>query len=215
MELAADESVILAYWQLQDAVDDLAWLQGVKYRTAMGILGPAYKKAKRWRPAFDEAARNQIEGLHQLEKARSSSMDAAADAFAILLAAAADELPDGPKRRVLFQLLYHLGRWVYLIDAADDIKKDFAGGSYNPLIPRYGLLDGNWTKESRHAFALTLDHSIHMMATAFELGDFGIWTPILSKTLYNTLPAVGKSVLDGTFHHLRRKRIHTIENNEG
>lgn len=50
-------------------------------------------------------------------------MDRAADAFAALLAGAAEEEPDPVRRRVLEQLLYHLGRWIYLVDAADDLKK--------------------------------------------------------------------------------------------
>ena len=45
-----------------------------------------------------------------------------------------------------------------------------------------------------------------MMATAFELWDFGVWTPVLEKTLYASLFRVGKAVLDGTFHHRGNQR---------
>ncbi len=103
------------------------------------------------------------------------------------------------RRRVLEQVFYHLGRWVYLVDAADDLKRDAASGNYNPVALRYGLSDGVWREEARESFASTLDHSIHMMATAFELWDFGVWTPILETTLYTGLFRVGKAVLDGTF----------------
>ena len=81
------------------------------------------------------------------------------------------------RRRVLEQMLYHLGRWVYLVDAADDLQKDAVSGNYNPVALRYGLRDGKWDEESRRAFARTLDHSIHMIATAFELWDFGVLAP--------------------------------------
>ena len=53
--------------------------------------------------------------------------------------------------------------------------------------------------------ALSLEHSIRMMATAFELWDFGVWTPILEATIYQGLFQVGKSVLDGTFRTTYRK----------
>ena len=128
-------------------------------------------------------------------------MDRAADAFAALLGAAAEEAEDPVRRRVLGQLLYHLGRWVYLVDAADDLKKDAESGNYNPVALRFGLKDGLWTPESRREFAQTLDHSIHMCATAFELWDFGEWRPLLERTLYTGLFHVGKAVLDGTFRH--------------
>ena len=204
MELAADESVILAYWQLRDGVEDHDWLHGLKYRSLSAILEPAYQKAAAVRPAFDKTTREQLRLLGELEKENCASIDRPADAFAVLLAGAAEEVKDPVRKRVLSQLLYHLGRWVYLIDAADDLKKDGESGSYNPVALRYGLTEGRWTPEARSEFAATLDHSIHMMATAYELWDFGVWTPILKGTIYNGLFHVGKAVLDGTYKTLRR-----------
>ncbi len=214
LELAADESVILAYWQLRDGVADHDWLHGLKYRGISGLLEPAYRAAAAARPAFDEKTRRQLALLAQLEAARDPLMDRAADAFALLLAAAAEEVDNPVRRRVLEQLLYHLGRWVYLVDAADDLKKDAVSGNYNPVALRFGLVDGVWTAETRHAFAATLDHSIHMMATAFELWDFGVWTPVLESTLYTGLFQVGKSVLDGTFQAAGRGRYRKNHKNE-
>ena len=69
---------------------------------------------------------------------------------------------------------------------------------------RFGLEDGVWTAESRSAFAASLDHSIHMMTTAYELWDFGVWAPVLETTLYTGLFHVGKAVLDGTYQAIRR-----------
>ena len=39
-----------------------------------------------------------------------------------------------------------------------------------------------------------------MIATAFELWDFGCWRTLLERTIYSGLFQVGKAVLDGTFH---------------
>lgn len=206
MELAADESVILAYWQLRDGVTDSRGTKREKYRLAAAALRGGYERAAAARPGFDEAVRQRLWELATLEAERSDSLDAPADAFARLLSAAAEEAGEERERRVLRQLLYHLGRWVYLIDAADDLAEDFAGGGYNPLIHRYGLTEGKLSEEQRRDFALTLDHSVHMMATAFELGDFGRWTEILEKTFYHGLFQVGQAVLDGTFHQMERRK---------
>ena len=203
MELAADESVILAYWQLRDGVADSRGAKREKYRLAAAALKGGYERAAAARPGFDEAVRRQLGELSRFEAERCDSLDAPADAFAQLLSAAAEEAGE---ERVLRQLLYHLGRWVYLIDAADDLAEDFAGGGYNPLIHRYGLAEGKLSEEQRRDFARTLDHSVHMMATAFELGDFGRWTEILEKTLYHGLFQVGQAVLDGTFHQRERRK---------
>ena len=212
MELAADESVILAYWQLRDGVEDHARAAGLKYRAGARLLESAYQKAAAFRSEFDEAVRRQLRLLGELEKARDPSMDKAADTFAVLLSSAAEEIADPIRRRILEQILYHLGRWVYLIDAADDLKKDAESGNYNPVALRYGLTDGTWDPESRHAFAVTLDHSIHQMAAAFELWDFGVWTAVLRTTFYAGLFQVGHAVLDGTYHRRHhRKNIREIE----
>ena len=204
MALAADESVILAYWQLRDGIADHNWFHGLKYRSLSVVLEPAYRKAANLRPAFDEAVRRQLNLLAELEQQNCDSIDRAADAFAALLACAAEEVGHPVRRRILQQLLYHLGRWVYLADAADDLKRDAASGSYNPVALRFQLKDGTWTPESRQEFAATLDHSVHMITTALELWEFGPWTPLLETTFYTGLYRVGKAVLDGTFRAPRR-----------
>ena len=212
MELAADESVILAYWQLRDGAEDHTWAAGLKYRGGAQLLEGAYRKAAAFRPEFDAAVRRQLRLLHALETAEDPSMDRAADTFAVLLSGASAEIEDPTRRRILEQILYHLGRWVYLIDAADDLKRDGESGNYNPVALRYGLKNGIWTPESRRDFALTLDHSIQRMAAAFELWDFGVWTAVLESTFYNGLFRVGHAVLDGTFRRSRPgKNIREIE----
>ena len=130
-----------------------------------------------------------------------------------MLSVAAAEVEDPVRRRVLEQILYHLGRWVYLVDAADDLREDAASGNYNPVALRYGLADGVWTPEARREFANTLDHSIHMMTTAYELWDFGVWRPLLEGTFYGSLFQVGRAVLDGTFRAVARGRYKEKQKN--
>ncbi len=213
LALAADESVILAYWQARDGVEDHDWIHGLKYRGASAVLEGAYRKAAGTRPDFDRSTRLQLDLLARLEREKCPSMDRAADTFAVLLQGAAQVVDEPVRRRVLEQIFYHLGRWVYLVDAADDLKKDAASGNYNPVALRYGLTGGVWTEEARRSFAATLDQSIHMMATAFELWNFGVWTPVLKNTLYTGLFRVGKAVLDGTFRRGGGDKRETQENN--
>ena len=209
LDTAADESVILAYWQARDGAADRGPLGGLKYRGAARALEAAYGRAAAARPDFDGAVRRELRRLAELERTRCPSLDAPADSFAVLLSCAAGEVTDPIRRRVLEQLLYHLGRWVYLVDAADDLAEDARTGNYNPVALRFGLEHGAWTQPARAEFAATLDHSIHMAATAFELWDFGVWRPVLERTIYTGLFQVGRAVLDGTF---RRRRSAKKEN---
>ena len=175
-------------------------------RAARVALGRAYRKARARRPGFDQRTQTHLEELARLEGERCPSMDRAADAFAALLAGAAEEEPDPVRRRVLEQLLYHLGRWIYLVDAADDLKKDVKSGSYNPLVYRFHAEGGTLTAEDRAALAATLDSSVRAMAAAFELADFGPWRAIIESVVYEGLYAVGAAVLNGTFHKGRRRK---------
>ena len=109
LALAADQGMILAWWQVQDALADPGRGKG-KYRAAAAALGGAYRRARACRPAFDRTTRLHLERLRTLEEAGCPTLDEPADAFARLLAGAAGEVEQPVKRRVLEQLLYHLGR---------------------------------------------------------------------------------------------------------
>ena len=99
-DTAADMSVILTWWQLRDGVADHSFFRGLKYRLAVWLLTPAYRKARRCREDFDRQTEAHLTQLSALEKARCPSLDAPADAFASLLAGAAAGEPDEKRRRV-------------------------------------------------------------------------------------------------------------------
>ena len=160
LDAAADLSVILTWWQLRDGVTDHGFFGGLKYRLAALLLRRSYRKAARLRPDFDRLVQGCLGELAALERENCPSIDRPADTFARLLAGAAGEEPDPVRRRVLAQLLYHLGRWIYLTDAADDLAKDQRSGSYNPLPLRFSMQEGKLTEESRQELAQTMDRSV-------------------------------------------------------
>ncbi len=200
LDVAADYSVILTWWQIRDGVNDHGFWRGLKYRIASFMLRKAYRKAQTLHPQFDAETQKHLQDLAVLEREQCSALDLPADTFAQLLAGAATGVADPVRRRVLEQMFYHLGRWIYLTDAADDLKKDIKNGSYNPLSLRFSLNEGKLTEESRQELAATMDRSVEMMAAAFELLDFGVWSGIIRSVVYEGLYAVGGAVLNGTFH---------------
>ena len=204
LELCADCSVILAWWQIRDGVQDHGLLKGAKYRACAAVLNTAYRKARGIRPEFDRLTKEHLDALGKLEKDGCTSMDETADTFACLMQGIATQVSDPIKARVLEQMFYHLGRWIYLVDAADDLADDFQSGNYNPLICRFELVSGQLTGEAREALVVSLDHSIRLIAAAFELWDFGVWSAIIRSTVYEGLFCVGKAVLEGTFHAAKR-----------
>ena len=133
---AADATVILTWWKLQDAIRDGALAERMRSRLAALALRSCYRTAAAYRPAFDKTVRGCLAELHQLEQANTPSLDRPADTFARILQAAATETPLAARTHGIEQILYHVGRWIYLADAWDDLAEDRKKGNYNPLLVR-------------------------------------------------------------------------------
>jgi len=204
LDAAAAHSVVLAWWQLQDHIADHGCFAGLKYRLAALLLRRAYRKARADAAAFDDAARERLRELAAREAERCASLDAAAEPFAALLAELSRAEPDAVKRRVLAHIFYHLGRWIYLVDAADDFADDAGRGNYNPLRYRYGIDGAALTDEARRALGETLDASIRQMAGAYALLDAGEWTSVLDSIFYDSLYGIGGAVLRGVYRKPKR-----------
>lgn len=199
LELAADESMILSWWKLRDSVADDGFWGSLPARALSAALGPAYRKAARLRPEFDRTVRSCLEELAALERENCTSLDRTADTFARLLRSAAPV--DGERGRVLSQLLYHLGRWIYLADARDDLEEDKLSGRYNPAAARYG------PQGDDEALRLTMDNSLAQIGAALQLGSFGCRTALLENIVYLGLPAVEQAVFDGTWSEIKKQKI--------
>ena len=206
LAVAADISVVLTWWQIQDGIADHGFWKGMKYRAASVLLRGAYGKARHRQPEFDENTQRHLRDLSDMEQRGETTLDKPADTFAQLLAGAACGVEEPVKRRVVENMLYHLGRWIYLVDAADDLEEDVSSGSYNPIPLRYGLPDGKLTEDVRQDLAATLDSSVRTMAAAFELWDFGENSAVIQNIVYEGLYAVGAAVLNGTFHRRPREK---------
>jgi hypothetical protein len=211
LELAADCSVIFTWYKLKDEVADGGFSSRQLSRTAMLALRRAYQKAAAQRPDFDRKAAEELRRLTALEKNRCANVDESADTFGKLLESVTLELEDPLHRRILGQLIYHLGRWIYLTDALDDWKDDWKHGSYNPIGTRFALTGPEIPEEVKHRMGITLDASIRQMAAAFELWNFGPWSHVIEATVYDGLYSVGHAVLEGTFHAGDKKAYFTGE----
>ncbi len=206
LDIAADDSLVLVWWQLQDHIADHGFFGGIPYRIAALFLRRAYRKAAARVPAFDAAVRLHLDELAARERECCASLDAAAEPFAALLAELAAEDEDPVRQRILRQIFYHLGRWIYLVDAADDFSKDAKSKNYNPLRYRYGIDGDVLSEDAKRALGETLDASIRQMAGAYALLDAGGWTAVLDSIFYDSLYGIGKAVLDGVYHKPSRIR---------
>ena len=130
-EYAADLTVALAYHK---CLDDIADDHSLKARASAAVLKGAYHQAQARIPDECAAIEAAMARISQLEAGGAGTPpDTAAHEFGQLLGKlfAANQ---GFWEEDMRQLGYHLGRFVYLMDAAVDYADDAASGSYNPLV---------------------------------------------------------------------------------
>lgn len=201
MEIAAGESVILTWWKLRDTVVDGGLLSRMGARLLCLLLGPAYRKGKALYPEFNAQASRLLAELRSLEEGESPSIDHTADCFARLLQAAAPRTGGSRLDRPRQQLLYHLGRWIYLIDAVDDLPEDQRRGSYNPVHARFP----EWSGEDQDYLRRNLDHSLALMGAAFQLLPGSPWSGVVENIIYSGLPAVEELVFTGKWREYQKR----------
>lgn len=204
VDAAADAGTILSYWKLRDTVADGTFWARTAARLLSVLLRRGYRRAAGHRPEFDRTVRGCLEELQALERENCPSLDRTADTFARLLAGAAPASGDAARDRALGQLLYHVGRWIYLADAWDDLAQDRKEGNYNPLLARYG--DQAETAEA--PLRETMHVSLGLAKTAFSLLDWGQWEGLLGHILSTGLPAVEEAVFTGQWKERNRPFHH-------
>ena len=128
-------NVLLLYYKLEDAVLDGG---GAKYRWAKRLLGGAHRRAAKLMPREDEIIRVQYGKLRQLEREKCGSIDRVADCFGVMMRDLCRDLTIVNDQQAYENLCYHTGRWIYLIDALDDLEKDFQSGNFNVFLAAYG-----------------------------------------------------------------------------
>ena len=198
LDFAADCSVILTYWKLCDSVQDEHGMRVLGAKWGAWFLRRKYRKASDRLPDFAKAVEQGIHRLDALERENVPSLDRAADAFASIMREAAAGLLEEKIRRPVEQILYHIGRWVYITDAWDDLEDDLKSGSYNAIVARFAVTTADGLAEAKEAVRLTLLQSAQTAAAASELLDLGRSDPVIKNILYMGLPAMAESVMEGT-----------------
>lgn len=144
VDYASDMNVLLAYYKLKDNwQDDKSW-------TAVGIMAAlhsAFQKIQKKYPEKSGILRSRLQELSILEKEKCDSMDKAAEPFAKIMEeiTACELLPDFCKHeRILRWIGYNIGRWIYIMDAYDDMERDYKKKSYNPLLLQFHYKGEEW-----------------------------------------------------------------------
>ena len=125
-------NTFLAYYKCTDDIEDG---DGGKWKRL--FLKKGFKRAKRKYPEIEKIVRENLAEQAKTEKAKTESVDRAADATAKILAEFSDLALEDKASVYTHNLFYAVGKWIYLIDALDDYDKDRKKGAYNPFYFAY------------------------------------------------------------------------------
>ncbi len=187
VDYASDINIILAYYNLEDKKRDEESLVSA---SALFALKGAFKRLRKKYPDKCDIMEKRLDELVQLEKQKCASMDMAAEPFAKLMEEITAYEPlcaDEDTEKILRWIGYNLGKWIYLMDAFDDLEKDIGNGSYNPLIYHYGYKDQDvetFRQQIREKAGFTLFYTLNEISRAYELLEVKINKGILENIIY-------------------------------
>ena len=158
-DYAADMSVLLTYYKLMDDIRDE---RSVKAKVLAAKLRKSAKKIEKIYPRQAEAIAKNCRLLMEAEEKRCYDLDDVASYTGNLTAEVFLMDEKDPWASEIRHLGFYLGKFIYLLDAFDDLQKDIKKGAYNPWIPESGRKDFEALVEN------TLTMMISECAKAFE-----------------------------------------------
>ncbi len=192
LEFAADASILFTYLKFKDGINDNKGLKCIIYRICAFLVKGKYKRAVSYRPELAESAEKGLKKLSELEAGKERSIDRAAAAFSDSMEMMSLICDDPLNERIVREILRQLGRWIYILDAYDDMEEDRENGTYNPILLRYGDMD---KAELSDTINKTLEMSQASIAASYELMNVKSYDAVLKNIIYLGLPAVTNEVM--------------------
>ncbi len=203
---AAYSSAIISYHKVLDDICDEGFFKRLYTRI---FLLPSVSSMRR--KALKNKGYSSLDGhckallgeLAQLEKSASApkSVDIPAELFGKLLAEFLAFGLEGGNKKIAYSIGLHLGKWVYIADALDDMKEDLRLGRYNPFLKIY---DGNIpSKEQTADVELALKNELIELENALDLIDYGTDNTvknILSNIIYLGMPKKIESIVTNLYN---------------
>lgn len=145
IDYVSDMNVLLTYYKCQDDWNDEKSLVKLGYGVT---LKKQAKQVESRYPVKATAIKSALNTIYKLEKAHDTNIDKLSNAFGDIMAEILDVSPKGLDGRdknkygdmwkaELKTLGFNLGKFIYIMDAFDDVKKDMKKDSFNPFMDRY------------------------------------------------------------------------------
>ncbi len=195
LDYAADASAILAYEKCRDDVADERGRRRLRARLRCFFLKGAYRRARKRYPDLAERVRAHLVRLGEKEKEQRPSVDEVAVIFGDLLADIVAEGLTGDRERLARSIGRQTGRFIYIIDAIDDLPEDAEKKRFNPFLLLYG---GPLDEAAKGGVQDALIGCLSDLEIAFDLirsDGAPERSEVLRNILYLGMPATVRRVL--------------------
>lgn len=129
LDYAAKMTIVLSYFKCEDDwMDEKKWTSACYQKS----LKKAYQAIQEEFPTKTKQIEAALMRIHTLEKQENINLDEITNCFGEVMGLVCSYRED-EWQRTLYQLGYDLGRFIYLMDAYDDLEKDFEKKRVNPL----------------------------------------------------------------------------------
>ncbi|MBE5962910.1 MAG: hypothetical protein E7256_16290 [Lachnospiraceae bacterium] len=142
-EYAADMNIALTYHKMMDDWNDERKVTRLAYAS---FLKRDYKRIEKQYPKQCKAIETALHDLAECEKKGSMNLDEVSGHFGTLMSALFLYKEDVWKN-TLQEFGFYLGKYIYLIDAFEDVKEDIKQNHYNPMKELYKNPDFNQMAE--------------------------------------------------------------------
>ena len=187
IEYSAGMNVILTYFKLKDNWQDK---RSVLALLGMGIYLLPVKKARKMYDKQYQAIQKNLGELNALEKKECPVIDESADTFAKLMQTIFSPLDIAEDKvgRILGWMGYNLGRWIYILDAVEDIEKDIKQNQYNPVLLQYKYQCDETPMQFKQRILLKVEmgltFTLDAVAKSYELLNICHHKSILDNIIY-------------------------------
>ena len=197
VDFCAHAVIIIAYYKILDNLHDREFFKKILSAMIYPFIALMHKKAKRLAPDIEEILSVNMKKQAECEKNQDSCLDEAAhysaDSLGKIFALGNDENIGA----VMYNLGYMTGRFVYILDAADDLEKDIKSGNFNPFKKEFPSLD---SKEDKSKFAQRAEQALNLtQASLLEYKDkitFNRFSAIAENILFRGLDRSASEVID-------------------
>ena len=148
---------------------------------------------------MDDGVCRAMKVLWELEASRPPSVDEPATLFGELMGDLLAYGLEGNQAKLAHTIGLRVGRWIYILDAADDYAEDVKHSRYNPLACLYGVNAApELTSTQRESLRNALLSELAELEKAFDLldtSDDPDMGGVLSNILYMGMPGEASRIL--------------------